>query len=96
MGGTDVFEESQILDLLSTNVSERVSAKVHESLSSIIQDEIAKALTRALQEGHFYRALNSQVTDSIETVYSEIRAVKRLIWIPQDSLERPTASWTAL
>jgi chemotaxis protein CheZ len=74
-----VFEESQILDLLSTNVSERVSAKVHESLSSIIQDEIAKALTRALQEGHFYRALNSQVTDSIETVYSEIRAVKRLI-----------------
>jgi len=74
-----VFDESQILEVLSNNVSDRVSAKVHESLAVIIQDEIAKALTRALQEGHFYRALNSQVTDSIETVYSEIREVKRLI-----------------
>ncbi len=74
-----MFDENQILELLSSSVSERVSAKVHESLAVIIQDEIAKALTRALQEGQFYRALNSQVTDSIETVYSEIREVKRLI-----------------
>jgi len=74
-----VFDENQILELLSSSVSERVSAQVHESLVVIIQDEIAKALTRALQEGQFYRALNSQVTDSIETVYSEIREVKRLI-----------------
>lgn len=74
-----MLEENEILDQMTNSVSERVSEKVRETLSLVIQDEITKALTRALNEGQFYRSLNSEVTDSLGTVYSEIRAVKQLI-----------------
>lgn len=79
MGGREVLEENEILDHMTNSVSERVSEKVRETLSLVIQDEISKALTRALNEGQFYKTLNSEVTDSLGTVYSEIRAVKQLI-----------------
>jgi chemotaxis protein CheZ len=74
-----VITEREIVDQLTVSVSDRVSGTIRETLSSIIQDEISKALTRALVEGQFYRSLNAEVIDSIETVYSEIRAVKRII-----------------
>lgn len=74
-----MITEREIVDQLTVSVSERVSGTIRETISSIIQDEISRALARALIEGQFYRSLNADIIDSIETVYSEIRAVKRII-----------------
>jgi chemotaxis protein CheZ len=69
--------EEAIIVQLTDCVSERVTSVIRESLSDIVQQEISKALSKALVEGQFYRTLNSEVIDGIENIYTEIKAVKR-------------------
>ena len=69
--------EAEILQQLTISVTDRVSTVVKESLSEIVQFEISKALSKALNEGEFYRSLNSQVIVGIGDIYSEISSVKK-------------------
>jgi chemotaxis protein CheZ len=72
-----MITEADIVDQLTESVTGRVSGIIKESLADIVQTEISKALAKALTEGQFYRMMNKDVIDGIETIYSEISAVKQ-------------------
>lgn len=72
-----MITEADIVDQLTESVTGRVSDIIKESLADIVQTEISKALAKALTEGQFYRMMNKDVIDGIETIYSEISAVKK-------------------
>lgn len=74
-----MMTEEAILNQLTDSVSERVTSVLRENLSDIVQQEISKALSKALAEGQFYRTLNSEVIDGIENIYTEIKAVKQKV-----------------
>jgi len=72
-----MITESDIIDQLTESVTGRVSVIVKESLSDIVQQEISRALTKALDQGQFYRTMNDEVIESIGNIYSEIKSVKK-------------------
>jgi chemotaxis protein CheZ len=72
-----MMTEADIVDQLTERVTGRVSGVIKESLAEIVQHEISKALAKALTEGQFYRMINKDVIEGIETIYSEISAVKK-------------------
>jgi chemotaxis protein CheZ len=72
-----MITEMDIVEQLTQSVTGRVSLVIKESLSEIVQQEVSKALAKALSEGQFYRSMNSDVIEGIENIYSEISSVKK-------------------
>ena len=74
-----MITEREIVDQLTDSVGARVSLIVRESLSAVVQEEISKALAKALDEGRFYRSMNEEVLEGIGNIYSEIKSVKETL-----------------
>lgn len=72
-----VITEKEIIDKLTTSVTENVAALIQDSLSEIVQREISKALARALFEGEFHRGVSSEVFTGIENIFCEISSFKK-------------------
>ncbi len=81
-----MITEKDIVDQLSETVSERVSNVIRENLSSLVESEISKALSRSLMEGHYYRSMSNEVIDGIDSIYSEIKSAKKSL-APHESAE---------
>jgi len=84
-----MITEADIVEQLTQSVTGRVSHIIKESLSDIVQQEVSKALAKALSEGQFYRTMNSDVIEGIENIYCEINSVKKSLSVgcSKESLE---------
>jgi len=72
-----VITEKEIVDKLTTSVTENVAALIQDSLSEIVQREISKALAAALFEGEFHRGVSSEVFTGIENIFRELSSFKK-------------------
>jgi chemotaxis protein CheZ len=65
-------------DQLSQELLNRITAKaentIREVISSALTDEINRALTAALTEGEFYRAVSTDLQQGLKSIYKEINA----------------------
>lgn len=65
-------------DQLSQELLNRITAKaestIREVVSSALTDEISRALTVALTEGEFYRAVSTDLQQGLKSIYKEINS----------------------
>jgi chemotaxis protein CheZ len=65
-------------DQLSQDLLNRITAKaestIREVISSALTDEINRALTAALTEGEFYRAVSTDLQQGLKAIYKEINS----------------------
>jgi len=69
--------DAKIVEELTEKVSRRVTEMFREMMPAIIQNEVASALSKALDEGAFYRQLNDQMRKNLSKIYDEINSVKK-------------------
>jgi chemotaxis protein CheZ len=71
------MSDAKIVNELTEKVSVRVTEIFREMMPAIIQNEVASALSRALDEGAFYRQLNDQMRKNLGKIYDDINSVKK-------------------
>jgi len=63
---------------LSQELLNRITAKaentIREVISTALTEEISRALTMALTEGEFYRAISTDLQEGLKSIYKEINA----------------------
>jgi chemotaxis protein CheZ len=69
--------DAKIVEELTEKVSQRVTEMFREMMPAIIQNEVASALSKALDEGAFYRQLNDQMRKNLSKIYDDINNVKK-------------------
>jgi chemotaxis protein CheZ len=69
--------DAKIVEELTEKVSQRVTEMFREMMPGIIQNEVASALSKALDEGAFYRQLNDQMRKNLSKIYDDINSVKK-------------------
>ena len=72
-----MITEDDIIDKLTISVTQNVAGMIQGALADIVEQEISKALARALFEGKYHRGVNTEVLAGIENVVEEISSFKK-------------------
>jgi chemotaxis protein CheZ len=67
--------EKELADIIA-KLTEQVVGSVGEAITAAVQEELTRALPRALKEGEFFRKVNADMRRSLQDIYKEIKAVK--------------------
>ncbi|SFM49700.1 protein phosphatase CheZ [Thermodesulforhabdus norvegica] len=70
-------DEKKMLEELADKIIERMGPSMRQTLSQIVQDEVVKALRKALYDSAFYKNLSEDAVSGIEKIYSTISSVKK-------------------
>lgn len=69
--------EHKMLEELADKIIERMEPSIRQLLSQVVQDEVVKALRKALRESDFYKNLSDDAVEGIGKIYSTISSVKK-------------------
>jgi chemotaxis protein CheZ len=59
---------------LLNRITSKAESTIREVISTALTDEISRALTMALTEGEFYRAVSQDLQEGLKSIYREINA----------------------
>jgi len=70
----NVMHKEQLSQELLTRITNKAESTIREVISAALTDEINRALTQALTEGEFYRAISTDLQEGLKSIYREINA----------------------
>ncbi len=68
------MHREQLSQELLNRISTRAEATIRDVIAGALTEELGKALTQALTEGEFYRAISSDLQEGLKNIYREINA----------------------
>ena len=68
------MHKEQLSQELLNRITARAETTIREVISAALSEEINRALTMALTEGEFYRAISKDLQDGLKSIYKEISA----------------------
>jgi chemotaxis protein CheZ len=68
----NVMHKEQISQELLTRITNKAESTIREVISAALTEEINRALTQALTEGEFYRAISTDLQEGLKSIYREI------------------------
>ncbi len=68
------MHKEQLSQELLGRITARAENTIREVISTSLTEEIGRALTTALNEGEFYRAISTDLQDGLKSIYREINA----------------------
>jgi chemotaxis protein CheZ len=70
-------KQDKLLDELMDRIAEKALGSLKDSLTSTLDQEITKNLSRALMDSEFYRTLSEELRSGLGTVYREINSARK-------------------
>ena len=71
------MQEDLIVESMISRVTAEVSVVVKDSLAGLVEKEVTKALSRAVNEGEFYKSINEEMRTGLGNIYKEISSIKQ-------------------
>lgn len=71
--------EEKLVEKLADCIVGRIEPSIKEIVGKTVQEEVIKALKKALVDSEFYRGLSDDVVEGVGKIYSEIYSTKREI-----------------
>lgn len=68
------MHKEQLSQELLTRITSKAESTIREVISAALTEEINRALTQALTEGEFYRAISADLQEGLRSIYREINA----------------------
>ncbi|MGC8720594.1 MAG: protein phosphatase CheZ [Thermodesulforhabdaceae bacterium] len=68
--------EEQFLDKLACSIVAKMEPHIKEIVGKTVQEEVIKALKKALVDSEFYKGLSDDVMEGLGKIYAEIHATK--------------------
>ena len=68
------MHREQLSQELLNRISTRAEATIRDVIAGALTEELGKALTQALTEGEFYRAISTDLQEGLKNIYKEINA----------------------
>jgi chemotaxis protein CheZ len=68
------MHKEQLSQELLNRISARAEATIRDVIAGALTEELGKALTQALTEGEFYRAISADLQEGLKNIYREINA----------------------
>lgn len=68
------MHKEQLSQELLARITSKAESTIREVVSAALTEEINRALTQALTEGEFYRAISSDLQEGLKSIYKEINA----------------------
>jgi chemotaxis protein CheZ len=68
------MHKEQLSQELLTRITSKAESTIREVISVALTEEINRALTQALTEGEFYRAISTDLQEGLKSIYREINA----------------------
>jgi chemotaxis protein CheZ len=79
--GKDMDSQEQFVEKLAESIVGRMEPYVKEVVGKTVQEEVVKALRRALVDSEFYKGLSDDVVEGLGKIYSEIHSAKSEVQI---------------
>jgi len=83
------MHKEQLSQELLNRITDKAESTIREVISAALTEEISRALTMALTEGEFYRAVSTDLQEGLKSIYREINAAAT-----SSVAELPTAGTT--
>lgn len=68
-----MFSQNTVMERLVEKISSRVVENISQTITHTVERELQESLSRALIEGEFYREMNEEMRNGLQTIYKEIR-----------------------
>jgi len=68
------MSKEQLSEELLNRITTKAENTIREVISAALSEEITRALTMALTEGEFYRAISEDLQEGLKSIYKEINA----------------------
>jgi len=68
------MHKEQLSQELLNRITARAESTIRDVISAALSEEINRALTMALTEGEFYRAISKDLQEGLKSIYKEINA----------------------
>ena len=68
------MHKEQLSQELLNRITTKAESTIREVISAALTEEISRALTMALTEGEFYRAISKDLQEGLKSIYKEISA----------------------
>lgn len=68
------MHKEQLSQELLSRITTKAESTIREVISAALTEEISRALTMALTEGEFYRAISTDLQEGLKSIYREINA----------------------
>ncbi len=76
-----MVSEASIVEQLAEKIVDKMGPFIKSIITQTVQEEVVKALKRALFDSEFYKELSDDVLNGIESIYKEISLVKKDITV---------------